>query len=168
MVRRMYCMGVGEMSKYNFEQQRSDYETPPELYKMALNLVGAEEFDIDVCCSRANIPAKFHYIDGFADGLKRDWDKLNWCNPPYKFAPKWVKKAFVEQQKGNSTIMLIPARTETKYWHNYILDEKGSCNRKNVKVKFLRKGYQFINPDSNQTCGVFKNALALVYFVGKR
>lgn len=160
-------MGAGgkcKMSKYNFEQQRSDYETPPELYKMALELAGADEFDLDVCCSRANIPAKFHYIDGFADGLKWDWGRLNWCNPPYDQCSKWIKKAYEEQQKGNETLMLIPARTETKYWHDYILDENGGCNRENVEVKFLRKGYSFINPDTGKNCGVFKNALVLVYF----
>jgi len=47
------------MSKYNFEQKRNDYQTPPELYNKALMLMGLDEFDLDVCCSTANIPAKF-------------------------------------------------------------------------------------------------------------
>lgn len=154
------------MSKYNFEQKRNDYETPPELYKIALQLAHAEQFDLDVCCSRQNIPAKHHYINGISDGLKLDWEKLNWCNPPYKYAPIWVKKAAQEQKKGKHTIMLIPARTETKYWHDYILDSFGGTNREHVRVEFLRKGYRFINPDTGEKMGVYKNALALVYFEG--
>ena len=53
--------------------------------------------------------------------------------------------------------MLIPVRTETKYWHDYIL------NNPRVTIEWLRKGYKFLNKD-NEEMGVFKNALALVYF----
>lgn len=148
--------------KYNFEQIRNDYQTPPELYNLALKLVCAEQFDLDTCCSTNNIPAKHHYIDGFADGLKWDWEKLNWCNPPFKECAKWVKKAHDEMLKGNTTVMLIPVRTETKYFHYYILwDDR-------VKIYWLRKGYEFINPDTGKSCGVFKNALALFIFSPKR
>lgn len=148
--------------KYNFEQTRNDYETPPELYNMALMYLGADEFDLDTCCSRFNIPAKFHCIDGEQDGLKEDWLKLNWCNPPYNECIKWIKKAYEEQQKGNETVMLLPVRTETKYWHDYILFNP------NVHIHWLRKGYSFINPDTKESCGIFKNALALVFFSPKR
>ena len=53
--------------------------------------------------------------------------------------------------------MLIPVRTETKYWHDYILFNN------DVTIEWLRKGYKFLNRD-NEEMGVFKNALALVYF----
>lgn len=149
------------MSKYNFEQKRNDYETPPEIYNMALMYLGEDEFDLDTCCSRKNIPAKLHYIQGEHDGLKEDWLKLNWCNPPFDQCAKWIKKAYEEQLKGNGTFMLLPVRTETKYWHEYILFNDG------VKIFWFRKGYGFIDPDTNKSCGVFKNALALVYFSSK-
>ena len=58
--------------------------------------------------------------------------------------------------------MLIPVRTKTKYWHDYILDKK------NVKIKWLRKGYRFIDPDTGEYMGVYKNALAIVYFKGEK
>lgn len=155
------------MSKYNFEQKRNDYLTPPELVKMGLEMAGAEKFDCDVCCSIKNIPADFHYIEGETDGLTQYWHKLNWCNPPYDECDKWVKRAAEEAVlEDNSTVMLIPARPETKYWHDYILDLNGGCNRFGVKVKFLRKGYCFINPDTNKRMGVYKNPLALVFFRG--
>lgn len=146
------------MSKYSFKHQRNDYETPPELYNKALMIAGADEFDLDVCCSRKNIPAKKHYICGKYDGLKNDWEKLNWCNPPFDECKQWIKRAYEEQDLGNETIMLIPVRTETKYWHDYILFNP------DVIIYWLRKGYEFINPTTGISCGVFKNALALVYF----
>ena len=147
------------MSKYNFGQKRNDYETPPKLVLTALEMACAKEFDLDVCCSRKNIPAKKHYICGESDGLRNDWENLNWCNPPFDECQKWIKRAYEEQQKGNQTVMLLPVRTETKYWHDYILFNP------NVEIHWLRKGYGFINPDTGETCGVFKNALALVFFM---
>lgn len=150
------------MSKYNFEQKRNDYLSPPELVDMALKYLKIQEFDLDVCCSKTNIPAKKHFIDGTNNGLNEDWEKYNWCNPPYDVADAWVEKAYKEQQKGNFTAMLIPARTETKYWHDYILDKK------KVKIKWLRKGYRFIDPDTGEYMGIYKNALAIVYFKGEK
>lgn len=58
------------MSKYNFEQKRNDYMSPPELVKKALAVKNRQEFDLDVCCSDFNIPAIHYYTDGDCDGLK--------------------------------------------------------------------------------------------------
>lgn len=132
--------------------------SPPELVNMALEDFNRDRFDLDVCCSEENIPALHYYKLGEDDGLGQEWMKFNWCNPPYDECNKWIKRAYQEQQEGNTTAMLIPVRTETKYWHDYIL-----FNPK-VEIKWLRKGYKFINPETREPMGVFKNALALVYF----
>ena len=146
------------MSKYNYKSRKSDYLSPPELVKEALKIKNRKCFDLDVCCSFKNIPATQYYSDYKHNGLELPWKKLNWCNPPYDECSKWIKKAYEEQQKGNETVMLIPVRTETKYWHEYILFNPG------VSIQWLRKGYCFINPDTMETMPIFKNALALVYF----
>ena len=86
--------------KYNYEQTRNDYETPPELVFKALEITN-KGFDCDVCCSRMNIPAKNYYLEGETEGLTTDWMGLNWCNPPFYECSKWIKKAFIEQQKLN-------------------------------------------------------------------
>ena len=57
-------------------------------------------------------------------------------------------------------MLLIPVRTETAYWHDYIL------HNENVEITWLRKGYRFINPETKQPMGIFKNALAFVLFKG--
>lgn len=144
--------------KYNFGWNKNNYQTPPELYSMALEHFGVDVFDLDTCCSCFNIPARFHCIDGELNGLEESWLKYNWCNPPFNECKKWIIKAYKEQQEGSKTAMLIPVRTETAYWHQYIL------NNPNVYIKYLRKGYKFINPETKEPMGVFKNALALVYF----
>ena len=146
--------------RYNYQYLKDNYMTPPELVKIALDWINNNKFGLDTCCSIKNIPAVFHCIKGITDGLISDWCAYNWCNPPFQQSKQWIKKAFDEQQKGNTTIMLIPVRTETKYWHDYILFNP------NVEIKWLRKGYCFIDPDTRQKCGVYKNALALVKFNG--
>lgn len=163
------------MSKYNFEQTRNDYMTPPELVNDLLKEIGVECFDLDVCCSHKNIPALFHCINGIRNGLVIDWQKLNWMNPPFDVCQKWIKKAYEEQQKGNTTYALIPVRTETKFWHDYIL------NNPHCEIRYLRKGLCFIDPETmkpvqqrvkqkddsyKEVDGVFKNALAVVVFRG--
>ena len=150
------------MNKYNYTQNKSDYKTPPELIKKALNIIyPAACFSLDTCCSDTDFPASHHYINGKIDGLKANWMFFNWCNPPFNECSKWIKKAYEEQQKGKFTVMLIPVRTETKYWHDYILFNP------HVSIHWLRKGYKFIDAETGKSLGIFKNALALVVFIGK-
>lgn len=160
-------------AKYNFEQERSDYLTPPGIFDIIfkeLKNMGIEcngKFSLDTCASQKNVPAKEYNIEGITDGLAVDWCGVSYCNPPYKTCDKWVKKAYAEFQNGAVCVLLIPARTETKYWQNYILN-KGEATRPNITVKFLRKGLKFLNPDTHEEMGVFKNALAIVIMDGRK
>ena len=68
-------------------------------------------FDFDPCPTHPNF-----------DGLSIDWGKSNYVNPPYgKTIKEWIKKSFEESQKGKLVVLLIPSRTDTKYWHEYIM-----------------------------------------------
>lgn len=175
--------------KYNFESKRNDYLTPPELVDKILKKIGQHKFLGDVCCSQPNIPALFYAVEGRIDGLKVSWNYkdydatcesgLTWayCNPPYDTCATWVKKAYQEQQRGTNSVLLIPARTETKFWHDYILGEDGFGFKEGVEVQFLKKGICFLDPDTGEKIkmksgdkivdGVYKNSLAVVYFRGK-
>ena len=155
------------MPKYSYEKNDNTYLTPPELVQKGLqilsvakNQIACKQFDCDVCCSNKNIPAKIYYTYPEHDGLKEKWQKYNWCNPPFDDCKRWVQKAYGESLNGNTTIMLIPARTETAYWHEYILYNE------NVEIFWLRKGFRFLNPKTKEPMGIFKNALAFVLFKG--
>lgn len=155
------------VAKYTYGKNDNTYLTPASLINKALQILSLEKgvtklekFDCDVCCSNENIPATYYYKYGLKDGLQESWMDYNWCNPPFDACPKWVKKAYNEQQKGKTSILLIPVRTETKYWHDYILYNE------NTEIYWLRKGYKFLNPETHEEMGVFKNALALVLFRG--
>lgn len=148
------------MSKYNYDYIENNYKTPPELYQKALKKFGLKFFTLDTCCSDKNIPAMYYYYGGKKNGLTEEWLNFSWCNPPFNECKKWIEKAYQENQERDIAIaMLIPVRTETKYWHDYIL------HNPKVEIEFLRKGYRFLDKD-NKEMGVFKNALALVYFWG--
>lgn len=155
------------MPKYSYEKNENTYLTPPVLIQRGLQILAllkgkatADKFDCDVCCSNENVPALQYFKNGSKDELKESWTEYNWCNPPFDQCKQWVQKAYGEQQKGNTTIMLIPVRTETAYWFDYILYNP------DVTIHWLRKGYRFLHPETKQEMGIFKNALALVVFKG--
>jgi len=164
------------MNKYNFEQTRNDYMTPEEVYKPLLVEAGREYFDMDVCCTTNNIPAFYYATESgittfdkeldarltFAslDGLNCNWGLVNWMNCPFDKSRIWIMKAYEQQQEGKTTYAILPVRTETKYWHDYIL------NNPNCEIRYQIKGIRFIDPETMEQMGVFKNALAIVIFHG--
>ena len=131
------------MAQKAYDSERQDYKTPPEIYEKLLQIAKIKEFDIDVCCSERNIPAKRHFLDLFYDGLTEVWEGKCFLNPPFKHTQQWVKKA-VESTKLNletEVFAVIPAdRLETKYYQDYILDNP------NCAFCFLPKKIGFIIP----------------------
>ena len=86
---------------------RQDWRTPKAFYQ-ALN---AEfNFDHDPCPPKA----------GF-DGLARAWGKVNFINPPFDRIAKWVEKAYQEHLGGAICVLLIPSRTDTRWWHDFCM-----------------------------------------------
>lgn len=83
-----------------------------------------EEFDftLDPCATPENAKCSRYFTKG-GDGLSQDWsgDRV-FMNPPYgREIGKWVKKAYEESQKGALVVCLIPARTDTSYWHEFVI-----------------------------------------------
>lgn len=78
------------------------------------------------------------------DGLSQSWNVGGavFCNPPYgKETGKWVKKAYEEAQKGATIVLLIPARTDTSYFHDYIYNK--------AEIRFIRGRLNFADEDGN-------------------
>jgi site-specific DNA-methyltransferase (adenine-specific) len=79
-------------------------------------------FNLDPCATPDNAKCK-RFFTTKDDGLQENWEGCTvFCNPPYgKVIGQWVKKCYEESQKPNTTVvMLIPARTDTKWFHEYI------------------------------------------------
>jgi len=88
--------------------KRKDWKTPVKLYNTINQIF---KFNFDPCP-----------VNPTFDGLSIEWKKSNFVNCPYgKEIKHWVKKAYEESQKGKIVVMLIPARTDTQYWHDYIM-----------------------------------------------
>ena len=104
-----------------------NYATPPGFYKI---LNERFNFDFDPC----------PYNEGeiLVDGLKIDWGKSNFVNPPYsqKLKEDFIKKGIEEMKKGKLSVFLIPVSTSTKLFHDFILPNA-------TKIEFIRGRIKF-------------------------
>lgn len=84
------------------------------------------------------------YFTPEIDGLRQSWGVGGavFCNPPYgREIGKWVQKAYEEAKKGVKIVLLIPARTDTKWFHNYIYGK--------AEIRFLRGRLKFTDEEGN-------------------
>jgi site-specific DNA-methyltransferase (adenine-specific) len=107
--------------------QTDDWATPQALFDQ---LDEIHNFTLDVAASSSNHKtAKWFGLDhdnpALRDGLTMSWAGENvWCNPPYgRVIKEWVKKAHQESQHA-SIVMLLPARTDTQWFHDYAIRHK--------------------------------------------
>lgn len=107
-----------ENKKALFSSNSDEWETPQDFYEK-LNMEFG--FTLDACANDQNHKCE-RYITKEQNGLLTEWGgERVFCNPPYSNIAEWVKKAFYESRKDNTVVvLLIPARTDTKYFHNYI------------------------------------------------
>ena len=97
----------------------------------------------------AELDAEFHFNDdpcplGGSGGLEADWGSRVFCNPPYgRVIGEWIRKGWEESQLGKMVVMLIPSRTDTRWWHGYIWDEELHRPRDGVAIRFLRGRLKF-------------------------
>lgn len=117
---------------------RTDWRTPRRLFEM---LNREFHFSLDLCATPDNTLAP-HWIEPDEDSLSKEWWSLSngeawWCNPPYgRGLGDWIEKAYRTSRTADSPtiVMLLPARTDTKWFHNYCL--KG-------EIRFLRGRLHF-------------------------
>jgi phage N-6-adenine-methyltransferase len=130
----------------HFSSNDQTWETPQAFFDELNEEFG---FVLDVCALPETAKcANFYAPD--ADGLAQDWlldAKGGWCwmNSPYGREIKaWIKKAAEEAQAGARIVALLPARTDTAYWHEYIWDDSRHAPRPWVKqVRFIRGRLRF-------------------------
>src|SRR5574344_226839 len=117
-----------------FSSKNNDWSTPQDLYE---ELDNEFHFDIDLCANSNNTKCK-NYFSEEDNSLIQDWEGfIGFCNAPYgRDIKNWVRKAYYEGSKPNTTIvMLIPARTDTTYFHNYIYGK--------AEIRFIKGRLKF-------------------------
>lgn len=111
-----------------FSSKSEHWETPQELFDA---LDREFHFTLDPCASPENAKCKKFFTED-DDGLKQDWGGHRvFMNPPFsreytkrtsRRISDWIRKAYLESQKPNTIVVcLLPARTDTKWWHNYVM-----------------------------------------------
>lgn len=78
------------------------------------------------------------------DGLAFDWptNKPVFVNPPYSQIARWSEKCREQFERGCTIILLIPARTDTRYFHDFIVDI--------AEVRFIKGRLKFVHPEKGQ------------------
>jgi site-specific DNA-methyltransferase (adenine-specific) len=123
------------MNKALLSSNSEEWATPPAFFAA---LDAEFHFTLDPCATRKNAKcSRFYTIED--DGLTQNWGGQRvFCNPPYgRKIGAWVRKAYEESRKpGTLVVMLIPARTDTAYFHDYIY-------HKAKEVRFIRGRLHF-------------------------
>lgn len=117
----------------HYSSKTNEWTTPENLYKY---LDSIYNFTLDPCTDGENAKCdKYFTIED--DGLKQDWSNdVVFMNPPYGRGIKdWIEKAYRESEKGATVVCLIPARTDTIYWHDYCM-KSSSITLIKGRVKF--------------------------------
>lgn len=98
------------MNKVHFSHETDRWFTPAGLYKK-LN----DEFHFN------HDPALKERVDWSNSGLSTPWGTKTFCNPPYSNLADWLAKGYREYKSGKLVVFLIPSRTDTHAWHDYVM-----------------------------------------------
>ena len=116
-----------------FSSRDQTWETPQNLFD---KLDKEFNFTLDVCATDETAKCN-NYFTPKEDGLIQEWRGSCWMNPPYgREIGIWIKKAWEESKKGAKVVCLIPARTDTKYWHEYIFTYAAEIRFIKGRIKF--------------------------------
>jgi phage N-6-adenine-methyltransferase len=109
------------MNSVHFSSSTDEYETPQQTFDVLNQEFG---FTLDVCATHENAKCKKHFTKE-DNGLIQDWRlEVCWMNPPYSQIKHWIKKAYEASLEGAIVVCLIPSRTDTIYWHEYVMKSK--------------------------------------------
>lgn len=134
-----------------------EWATPWDLF----HVLDAEfGFTLDACAQSWNAKCE-RYFSPSDNGLVQDWGKeIVFCNPPYGrgVTGAWVAKGWEASQRGATVVLLIPARTDTSWWHEGVV--RG-------EVRFLRGRVQFERRDGVANSAPFPSAV-VIFRPGRR
>ncbi len=115
----------------HFSSKSDQWPTPIGFFK---ELDKEFNFETDVCASSDNAKCASFFTEA-DNGLTQEWKGVCWMNPPYGRAIKdCMRKAYESSIAGATVVCLVPARTDTAWWHDYAA--KG-------EVRFIRGRLKF-------------------------
>lgn len=116
------------MLNHGLRSSKSDtWETPRALFAALDAEFG---FTLDACALPGNAKCARYYTPE-DDGLAQPWHGVTFCNPPYgRKLIHWIRKAAESARAGATVVCLVPARTDTSWWHDWVMPH--------AEVRFLR------------------------------
>ena len=115
----------------HFSSETDEWPTPQEFFD---RLNGEFGFELDVCATPENAKCP-RYFTKRENGLLQKWTGVCWMNPPYgREIGQWVQKAYTSALEGATVVCLLPARTDTAWWHDYCM--KGEVRFVRGRLKF--------------------------------
>ena len=109
------------MNRVVFSSASDEWSTPTETF----SALDAEfKFNDDPCP-----------LGGNENGLLREWLSPCFVNPPYSEIAPWMEKAKLESDAGKTVVLLVPSRTDTRWWHEYAM--------KAAEIRFIRGRLKF-------------------------
>ena len=144
------------MAKVNrglFSSESIECETPQEFFD---KLDAEFNFTVDVCASDSNAKCTRYYTKE-KDGLSQTWAGRCFMNPPYGRAiAKWMKKAYESRETAEVVVCLVPARTDTRWWHDYAM-KASEIRLIKGRLQFLKDGKPIGSAPFPSAVVVFRN-----------
>lgn len=128
------------------------WATPQDFFD---NLNLEFKFTLDPCATKETAKCS-KYFTKEIDGLSQNWDnEIVFMNPPYgREISKWIKKA--TEQRGGYVVCLIPARTDTKYFHDFLY------KKNNVELRFVKGRLKFEGKQKGSGSAPFPSLIAII------
>jgi phage N-6-adenine-methyltransferase len=118
--------------RVHFSSAKDEWATPQALFDELSWIFGG--FTLDPCATPQNAKCA-RFFTRKDDGLAQAWEGKVFVNPPYgRNIRRWVQKAFEESLKGSLVVCLLPARTDTRWWQDYVL--RGHIHFLRGRLKF--------------------------------
>lgn len=145
------------MHKALLSSRSTSWETPWDFYYF---LDRKFHFDIDPCASYENKKCPM-YFSPAVNGLSVDWGQRRYfMNPPFgRSIHLWIRKAYESSLNGALVVCLIPARTDTRYFHDYCM--KGTIYFIRGRIKFINREFVETNGDLKLVPAPFPCALVI-------
>lgn len=132
----------------HYSSKTNEWATPQSLFD---SLHREFDFTLDAAATSENAKCP-RYLTQDDDGLSRSWQgERVWCNPPYgREIGRWVAKCHSESRDGAIVVCLIPARTDTRYWHDHVMQA--------AEIRLVRGRLRFGDSTGNAP---FPNAIVI-------
>jgi len=135
-------------SKVMFSSKSDEWATPDGLYE---TLHAEFDFNVDGAATASNSRCTFYYCLDWVDALKQSWSTDSrwiikptvWLNPPYSQCYEFIAKAAEEARNGCTVVCLVPSRTDTRWFHDYVWDRETHQPQPGVEVRFLKGRLKF-------------------------